>query len=454
MKSLGFIPMKFFLLFLLFFTLNKILSQDLYFPPVNNSYWEKFSFTELGWDSTKLDTLYQFLFSKNTKAFLLLKEGKIVIEKYFDSFTVDSLWYWASAGKTITAFLIGLAQQEGYLSIENSTSKYLGKWTFEPEEKEALIKIKHQLSMTTGLDDRVADPYCTLPSCLLYLADAGTRWAYHNAPYTLLDSVLHKATGQNLNQYFWSRIRTKTGITGLFIKSDYNNLFVSTPRSMARFGLLILNRGKWSDEVLMSDDNYFNQMVNTSQNINESYGYLWWLNGKKSFMVPGSQFVFPGPLFRNAPLDMISALGKNGQFLNVVPSLRLVVVRMGNAPDSTEAPIQFNNAIWELLNPIIKNISGMENTKYNPNEKTILLGNYPNPFNPTTTIRFSLPRREHVTLKVFDVLGREVATLVNGEVSPGEHSVVFDAKDLPSGVYFAQLRAGNIVQRIKMILMK
>ncbi len=83
-----------------------------------------------------------------------------------------------------------------------------------------------------------------------------------------------------------------------------------------------------------------------------------------------------------------------------------------------------------------------------------LSNNYSNPFSRMTTIHFSLPQREYMTLRVFDVFGREVATLVDGELNAGEHTAVFDAKDLPSGVYFAQFRTGKIVQRIKMVLMK
>ncbi len=80
--------------------------------------------------------------------------------------------------------------------------------------------------------------------------------------------------------------------------------------------------------------------------------------------------------------------------------------------------------------------------------------NYPNPFNPATTIRFLIPERLRVALRVFDVLGKEIATLVDGELNPGEHSVMFDVKDLPSGVYFYRLQAGNFAQQRKMVIVK
>jgi hypothetical protein len=98
----------------------------------------------------------------------------------------------------------------------------------------------------------------------------------------------------------------------------------------------------------------------------------------------------------------------------------------------------------------------------------LLLQNYPNPFNPATTIKFSIPsergsaRGQHVTLKVFDLLGREVATLVNDLKKPGEYSITWDARQtagglasaLASGVYLYQLRAGSFVQTRKLVLLR
>ncbi|GEM_PF-2183543 len=80
--------------------------------------------------------------------------------------------------------------------------------------------------------------------------------------------------------------------------------------------------------------------------------------------------------------------------------------------------------------------------------------NYPNPFNPSTNIKFSVPREADVTLKVFNVLGEEVTTLVNKTMKPGTYNVQFNAKDLTSGIYFYTLTSDNFVQTKKMLLLK
>lgn len=80
--------------------------------------------------------------------------------------------------------------------------------------------------------------------------------------------------------------------------------------------------------------------------------------------------------------------------------------------------------------------------------------NYPNPFNPTTNINFGIPQSEHVTLKVFDISGREIVTLVDGVQTLGQHSVNFDAANLASGVYIYQLTAGTKVETRRMLLIK
>lgn len=84
----------------------------------------------------------------------------------------------------------------------------------------------------------------------------------------------------------------------------------------------------------------------------------------------------------------------------------------------------------------------------------ILYHNYPNPFNPSTKIKYSIPQTSNVVIKVFDILGNEIATLVNKEKSAGTFDVEFNASGLPSGIYFYRLQAGRYVETRKMVLLK
>ncbi len=98
----------------------------------------------------------------------------------------------------------------------------------------------------------------------------------------------------------------------------------------------------------------------------------------------------------------------------------------------------------------ITGISGISNSPYS----FALQQNYPNPFNPVTVIKYQLPSAEKVSVKVFDILGKEVATLVNENKQPGYYEVSFDASNLASGLYFYRIEAGSFVETKKMMLIK
>jgi len=95
----------------------------------------------------------------------------------------------------------------------------------------------------------------------------------------------------------------------------------------------------------------------------------------------------------------------------------------------------------------------LENQNLQPTQMA-LHHNYPNSFNPTTTIRFDLPRSSFVTLKIFDILGREITTLVNESRSPGAYTAEWNGKDFASGIYFYRIEAGDYKETRKLVLQK
>lgn len=306
----------------------------------------------LGWCNEGMDSLADFLDDRETKAFIVLQSGRMAVEWYFDDFTQDSLWYWASAGKVVTGALIGKAADEGYLGLENPTSDYLGEgWTDCPET-EPDITVLNQLTMTSGLDDGVLNPDCTLPACLGCLDDPGARWAYHNGVYSQLTEVLSEATGMGHNLYLATRLNQPIGTSMFYLPSEFNRVLFSKPRDMARFGLLALRHGIWAGDTILPPG-YLAQAMSPSQALNPSYGHLWWLNGQSAYQLATTQLVLPGPLIPSAPSDLVAGLGKDDQKLYVIPSADRVIIRMGNdAGDGVLAGSSFDELLWQRLDAL------------------------------------------------------------------------------------------------------
>ncbi|HEU4790459.1 MAG TPA: serine hydrolase [Flavobacterium sp.] len=324
-------------------------TEILYFPPLSGNTWETKTLESLGWKQSAVQPLLDYLELKHSKGFIILVNGRIVMESYFNGHDTTTNWYWASAGKALTSTMTGIAQQENLININNKVSQYIGTgWTSSPLAKENLITCKNLLTMTSGLDDTTDN---VSPSALTYTADAGTRWAYHNV-YVKLQDVIAQASGQSWNNYFNAKLRDKIGMNGAWFTSGNNIVYSSTTRSMARFGLLMYNKGKWENNVILNE-NYFNEATNTSQNINLSYGYLWWLNGKANYHLPQSQATFQGSIIPTAPNDMFMALGKNDQKIYVVPSKKMVVIRMGDAADNVNLALSdFDETLWTKISAL------------------------------------------------------------------------------------------------------
>ena len=115
-------------------------------------------------------------------------------------------------------------------------------------------------------------------------------------------------------------------------------------------------------------------------------------------------------------------------------------------------PGQQTYVLYELDN--FNSIVSVKKDKPDTPDKFLVMQNYPNPFNPSTRINYSIPQSENVTLIIFNVLGRQITTLVNQEKPAGNYTVEFNGSNLPSGVYFYQIQAGSFMETKKMLLLK
>jgi CubicO group peptidase (beta-lactamase class C family) len=330
---------------------------DGWYFPKSNPDWAHVDPVSAGWNVAALDAALNYARDSHSSSVVILLNGRILAEREWD---VDGPARYArmrvgktsdgrviedvaSAQKSLVAFLAGVAESEGKLDLKAPVDKYLGPgWSKADRSAESAITVRHLMTMTSGLNDS-----------LNYLQYAGDTWRYNTGAYSRMIGVIEKATGTDIQTLTHDVLTVPTGMTDTrwlprpwSAGNDAANSIglATTGRDLARFGLLILARGKWDGKDLLQNPDYLRQMLTPSQDLNPSYGLLWWLNGQRRFQLAGTTTSQPGSLIPAAPRDLVAAQGALDRKCYVVPSLGLVVTRLGD--QTGEA---FNNEFWQLL---------------------------------------------------------------------------------------------------------
>ena len=268
-------------------------------------------------------------------AFLVVKDSELVYEKYWKGYDQNSLTNSFSVAKTFVALLIGIAIDEGKIkSINDPVSDYLPEYKNHPE-----LRIKHLLNMSSGInfDEDYKSPFGHMAKAYygtdLYELNKdyevtetpGKTWRYLGGNTLILSFILEKATGQTIAEYMSEKIWQPLGAKNAALWNlDNENgrekaycCFYSNARDFARIGQLIINKGKWNGQTIISED-YLKQAMNYRQGLKDAngkmvdfYGFQLWIGEHKN-------------------MRFFYARGIQGQYIITVPEKRLVIVRLGN----------------------------------------------------------------------------------------------------------------------------
>lgn len=312
-----------------------------------------------GWNAAALSEVVNYVESQKTTGFLIIQDNKTIYEHNWPLTDADAVFRTnfvhgqaadgalredvASQQKSFVALLIGVGIDKGKIDIAKPVSAYLGAgWSKTTPEQEAAISVRNLMEMNSGLKEN-----------LTFDAAPDTKFFYNTPAYALLKPVLEKASGMELwlvSQLWLTKIGDMHD-TGWEQRpaafSDVGNPtgLVTTPRDIARMGQIVLDGGtKPNGARIISKAQLDALFVRTKTN--PAYGHLWWLNGgEETVSVGPGSLRRAGQFIEAAPRDMIAAMGAMDRKLFIAPSMKLIVVRTGQAaPDK-----DFNEKLWQLV---------------------------------------------------------------------------------------------------------
>jgi len=312
--------------------------------------WVRVTPEDAGFDTKKLNEVISETKALDSACMVVVKDGKLVVEKYWRGETPDTKRPAFSVKKSVGSTLVGIAQDDGDLDINQRASQYIKQWRNTDSEK---VTIRNLLANDSGREWNVQLDYGKLFSVenrtefaisLGQMAQPGEVWAYNNAAIQTLDRVLLEATGKRPYEMARDRIFEPLGMNKTRMASDSSAQstgiaegLISTCMDLARFGLLFEQKGVWQGEQIVSPEWIAEATGAPSQDLNSAYGLLWWLNRPGTVRRPLDPGTNRPPvaqkhkqLVPGGPKDMYSAIGFGGQIVLIDPGSSTIVVRMGD----------------------------------------------------------------------------------------------------------------------------
>ena len=381
-------------------------------------------------------------------------------------------WYmFRSLTKTMVSTIILQLQEEDKLHIDDPLSAHINPIT----NVDGSITLRELMAMKSNLCEFTSNALRIIqqnPNAILETKEvleasiptgncnSSKTYDYNDTNFQLLGLVIESVTGNKGEDEFNKRIFSKlTNNTASLApvgtsSNDFNGLWVSPTGP----GGTIIDVNSTSKNSILTGQKFNAGVVGSTKDM-------------MAFMIA----LLEGDFLDNESLASMKQTGNEGYGLGMMkrdfndghilfghgggglnssrtfynPELKLGVTVAGNYSDSNTLEALMKK-IYTLLTSIVTSSESILETP----DQIFLSQNYPNPFNPSTNISFELPQSELVQLKVYNMLGQEVASLVDGRMNSGYHTVNFDASRLSSGVYIYQLMAGNQSITKKMMLIK
>lgn len=321
--------------------------------------WSRGEAEELGFDPAALEAVAARAEEAGSNCLVVVRDGEIAGEWYWNGTDASTPQEVFSVTKSITSTLVGIAEAEGHLDIDDPAAEYIDAWAGTPSEA---VTVRNLLSNDSGRQWSAAIDYGQLPgqvdmdtfaTGLGQDAPPGETWAYNNAAIQTLDVVVREATGEDTHAYAADRLFAPVGMDDSEMTTDASGntrTFMglqSTCEDLARFGYLFLRGGEWDGTQVVPGDWVEAAVGQPSQELTSAYGFLWWLN-RPGRMADPAQATGAGEggddgdeqsqMVPGAPEDMFFALGLGDQIVAVDPGSETVVVRLGpfGVPEGAE----------------------------------------------------------------------------------------------------------------------